>query len=393
MAKKQESGLYRTKVKIGVDAQGKVLYKWISGKTKKELEEERQRVIAHYTTGDGMQQDQLFGVYAQKWFKAKKIKIKAATIDLYRTALNKDILPEFGLRNLRAIKSSELQEFMNGFAGMSQTKITMIKATLCGVFEAACVDRILKDNPMDHVKKPEASEAKEKRALTADEREKIQQVAASHPNGDYLAAMYYLGARPGEIRGLQWGDFDWQAGYVHIQRDIDYKDGGKAGELKTKQSKRMVPIPPALREILWPKRAMPGMFVFRGQNSGDALSKTSAERIWVSLMAACGMVRTLEPGENKFRANDIRSQYAPLITPHALRHNYITMCWENGFDVYVTQKLVGHKSIKTTMDIYTHLSDKQLEKAKLQVENMFLSPEEKNKGCTKVAQHQSETHK
>ena len=72
MAKKQESGLYRTKVKIGVDAQGKVLYKWISGKTKKELEEERQQVIAHYITGDGMQQDQLFGVYAQKWFKAKK---------------------------------------------------------------------------------------------------------------------------------------------------------------------------------------------------------------------------------------------------------------------------------------------------------------------------------
>ena len=38
MAKKQASGLYRTKVKIGVNADGKDINQWISAKTKKELE-------------------------------------------------------------------------------------------------------------------------------------------------------------------------------------------------------------------------------------------------------------------------------------------------------------------------------------------------------------------
>ena len=103
------------------------------------------------------------------------------------------------------------------------------------------------------------------------------------------------------------------------------------------------------------------------------------------------MVRPVEVGENRFPRHDIRSRYAPTITPHALRHNYITMCWENGFDVYLTQKLVGHKSIKTTMDVYTHLSSKQMEKAKEQVEKMFFSSVQKNKSCTKVAQLQNES--
>lgn len=390
MAKKQTSGLYRTKVKIGVDKDGKDIVKWISGKTKKELEDAKQAVIRHYIEDDGLEEDMLFGMYAQTWFKLKTANLSPSSTQSYRTALNKDILPVFGNRNMRAIKPVELREFLAQYAGMSATKITTVTAALFGIFEAACVDRIIKDNPMAHVKKPEASESKEKRPLTERERERIQQVAATHKDGAYLAAMYYLGARPGEIRGLQWGDFDWTEGYVCIQRDIDYKDGGKAGELKTKQSRRMIPVPPVLRDILWPLRAMPDMFVFRGNNSGDALSKTSAERLWVELMLECGMVREVEEGENRFPKKDIRSRYAPLITPHHLRHNYITMCWENGFDVYVTQKLVGHKSIKTTMDIYTHLSNKQMEKVKAQVEKMFFSEGANKKSCTKVAQLESE---
>ena len=38
MPKKQKSGLYRTKIKIGVDAQGRDINKWVSGRTMAELE-------------------------------------------------------------------------------------------------------------------------------------------------------------------------------------------------------------------------------------------------------------------------------------------------------------------------------------------------------------------
>ena len=48
MPKKQKSGLYRTKVKVGTDHTGKPIVKWVSGKTQKELEDAKCEVIAHY---------------------------------------------------------------------------------------------------------------------------------------------------------------------------------------------------------------------------------------------------------------------------------------------------------------------------------------------------------
>lgn len=379
MPKKQKSGLYRTKIKIGVDADGKSIVKWISGKTQRELEAERRRVQEHYIDGKKSASDKPFGACAQSWFASVKRVTSAmggkspSTIESYRTALNKDILPLFGNRNMRAIQSAELQDFVDSFAGKSRTKITYICAALDGVFEYACKERILAENPFAHIERPEAKEAEEKRSLTIAERDRIVAVTKSHPQGAYLACMYYLGARPGEIRGLQWGDFDWSRSLVHIQRDIDYKKRGedKVGALKNKKSNRFVPIPADLAEILRPLQGAEDQFVFMGTRSGSSLSKTSAERLWVKLMVACQMAIELPEGANAYRPSDIRSRYKPIITPHSMRHNYVTMCWENGIDVYIASKLVGHKSIKTTMDIYTHLSDSQLDIAIRSVDNMF----------------------
>lgn len=378
MASKQKSGLYRTKVKIGVDADGKPINKWVSGKTKKELEEERRKVVAYYITGDHRSEDKLFGLCAQEWFadlraKVERGELSESTLYSYRSALNKDILPVFGNRNMRAIHSQDLQKFVNQFAGMSQTKITYITAALDNILQDACKNGILQKNPFEFVKKPQSSEASERRALTEAERRRVIDVSISHKYGPYIACMYYLGARPGEIRGLQWGDIDWDKGIIHIQRDIDFKKTGsdKVGSLKNAKSNRFVPVPKPLADILSELRGADDQFIFEGARSHSHLAKTTAERMWIELMVACDLAEPLEPGANNYRDSDIRSKYKALITPHTMRHNYVTMCWENGLDVYTASKLVGHKSINTTMNIYTHLSERQMSKAVAQVSQMF----------------------
>lgn len=375
MAKKQKSGLYRTKVKIGVDANGKDINKWISGSTKAELERARQDVIKYYILGIGVQEDQLFGEYAVRWYKIhKEPGLSPSSRELYRTALNKDILPEFAGRQLRAITATDIQIFINHYADCSASKITYIVATLRGIFKQAFAESIILKDPTLNIKKPAATSAKDKYVLTEKDRAAIVEVCATHEHGAYLACMYYLGLRPGEVRGLQWGDFDWENNLVHIQRDIDFKANGYAGALKTASSNRLVPVPTPLKNILVPRIGADAAFLFQGDVSGSAFSKTSAERIWVSLMVACGLASPIKIGTNKYRESDPRSRFKPLFTPHTMRHNYITMCWENGFDAYTTMRIVGHKSIKTTLDIYTHLSDKQMQKAVASVEDMF-SPE------------------
>ena len=361
---------YRSKVKIGVDSDGKPVVKYIQGYTREELRAAREAIIARYITGAALEDDRLFGDYAAEWYKVRKAPfVSASTRESYRTALNKNLFPLLGDRMLRAITAMELQEIVNGFDGKSATKITVIIAALRGVFASALADRLVAVNPAEHLLRPHAAEVKAKPALTADQRRKIAYVCASHPHGHYLALMYYLGCRPGEARGLRWSDVDWKAGRVSIERDIDYKDGGKAGELKTAASRRPVPLPTPLRAILTPLRGLPDTYIAHGEEAGKPLSKTTSERLWVELMVAAELVTEAAP--NHYRPGDPRSKWTPIITPHALRHNYITMCWENGLDPYETMKLVGHTSITTTLNIYTHLSEAQMQKTAAKLDDMF----------------------
>ena len=56
---------------------------------------------------------------------------------------------------------------------------------------------------------------------------------------------------------------------------------------------------------------------------------------------------------------------------HALRHTYATRAIESGMQPKVLQKLLGHASIKTTMDRYVHVTDDSMNLAVQQFEKLF----------------------
>lgn len=357
MATKQKSGLYRARLKIGVDEHGKDIYKYISGRTKKELEAARQKAIAYYIDGTGLEDDTLFGPYAVQWYKTYKApEIRPGTQAIYRSALNRHILPAFGDRRLRSIRVSDLQAFFNRFA--DHPSLTMrAKAIFNGVFDAACADRILDRNPMALVKilrpptKAQPADGPDKhRILTPEERQRVVDLCAKDPGALYIALLYYLGVRSGEAAGLRWGDIDWARGVVHVQRTIDDHARCEDGLPKTKASDRIVPLPPPLAALLSSHRGMPGMYILHTK-AGRPLSAYRRQVIW--------------------RAKVIKACQIPGITAHALRHNYVTMCWEAGIDVYATARFVGHASVSITMRVYTHLSQEREEQSMQAVRRLF----------------------
>ena len=308
--------------------------------------------------------------------------VSASTASAYRSMLNRHILPVFGDFNLRAIKARELQHFVNDFSGKSHTQVAMAISTLQSIFAAAMEDRIISHDPSANIKAPAVAATPEKRTLTDDERSRIIRLFRTHEHGLYIAVMFYTGMRPGEVRGLQWGDIDWTDDMIHVQRDADYAAKNTVGKLKTAAADRYIPVSTELRAMLYPKRQAPGVFVFPGRD-GKPQAETTAKRMWISLMLAAGLVEPIT-GKTCYSPGDIRSQYRLVITPHAMRHNFITMCWERGLDIMLTMKLVGHADYKTTRNIYTHLSRRHLDDAKLQLNSMFEDAE--NKSCTRVAQ-------
>lgn len=364
MATKQKSGLYRTKIKIGTGPDGKPIYKYLSGRTKKELEQAKADAIAFYIDGESRREDHLFGEYAVNWFRVvKSPSLSASSISNYRSILNKYILPKFGDRQIKAIRPIELQAHFNDLRGMARTCLQHNAILLSGIFSAAVADGIISRNPMQTVKMPQVKDKKERRPMTPEERATFEAWMPVHPHGAFVACLYYLGLRHGEAVGLKWGDIDFRSGTVSVRRSISPSaDGDHAKTPKTRRSIRDIPMPDALADILRPLRGHPDAWLFPSISSPDMpmLRRASSAR-WFAFIKDAGL--------------------SPEITPHYLRHNYITMCWENGIDPYITMSLVGHESITTTMDIYTHLTDRKKEEAAAKVGAMFA---QKNKVAIKL---------
>ena len=79
--------------------------------------------------------------------------------------------------------------------------------------------------------------------------------------------------------------------------------------------------------------------------------------------------RTGEPAKNSsYDTHLYKSVSYTHLRAHALRHTYATRAIERGVQPKVLQQLLGHASIKTTMDRYVHVTDESLAKAVQQFE-------------------------
>ncbi|MDO4750390.1 MAG: site-specific integrase [Eubacteriales bacterium] len=372
MTKKTESGRLRGRVTIGHKPDGTPIYKYVSAPTRRELENVKEAVREHFIFGREIPKDQQFYQYAEQWYRLKKEPfISEASRSYYKTCFIKHLLPTFGMQHMRAITAGQLQEYVNGFAGTSRSQINNIIGTLKAIFSSAFADGVIERDPSAALIRPKASRNTGRRALTQEETVRVLDTIHTHPEGLFLAVLYYLGLRRGEALGLKWGDFDFTADQVHIQRDIDFT-GSTAAEdtLKTEAADRYVPVPAELKEMLLPKRARADDYLFRTEK-GAPLSQATYKRMWARLMLQCGCAQWREVKPGTSRPDDILKQVKPTLTPHYFRHNYVTLLYESGIDPLIAMKIVGHTDYQTTANIYTHLKEETLRKASVNMEKVF----------------------
>lgn len=359
----------RKRAKVTVD--GHAIY--VSGRTKKELEENKRLVRERYIGGT-RPREITFHDLVIEWFDTfKRPYIRtSSTLASWRSVINNHILPCFSPHQMvQAVRRADLQRCLDQTAGMSYIIANLVCSVFRHVFEYAMAEGMITVNPAYSLTKPQPPEPECKDSLTIEQEDALLLTASRHPYGLMIYLLYYLGVRRGEMLGLRWEDFDWQKKAVHIQRDIDFNTHSSSvavvGDLKTKAANRWVPVPDELIEILAPLRSLPHMYLIADEN-GNPLNFNRYRTRWNRLMQDAGFLELkdsyrekaarLEASGQKVIAPNFSYDYRPTITAHWLRHHYITAKVEAGERAEVIMSIVGHADYSTTINIYTHIKNR-----------------------------------
>ena len=288
------------------------------------------------------------------WFETcmdiHKKQCRDTTIRTYRmqyASLKKRI----GYLYLTDLTKTKLQAALNELP--SDIARVHARALLIDILNLAKDDELIERNVARGLKTNIAHDEKgEKRILSDGEIEKLKNIM--YKEGSlYMIFVLALntGMRIGEILGLRRSDVDFEKREVHVNGTLCYMpNGGNAiyelHETKTKAGRRTIPMTREATDILESAFARK-----RRIESRHSAYYGLEDLIFVSRINRPIHSTNIRAAFNYY--TDLAN--VDHFTPHALRHTFATKCIAKGMKPKVLQKILGHKQLSTTMDIYCHV--------------------------------------
>lgn len=343
-------GLYEVKITVGKTIDGKLIRKSFYSATSKadaraQAEQYKiDREVANQTGAGFISKDITFADWARKWLETyKKPDVDDNTYRLtYQNTVEKHLIPYFGKAALNDIRPIDVKNFYASKKAMSKSMLSKMRLCLNGMYDAAINNDLCYKNPAKGITFV-SDKAKNKKGVYTDEQIKAVEAYAADKLPEVIILLE-TGLRRGELLGLKWDDVDLKNGVLDVNRSIaDKKGGGVSVNPPKWDSYRTIPLSAAAKRafIALPKETA---YIFPLDNGAPQSPNSWAQKL-----------------ERLMR--NLPDPSIPALTAHELRHTYGTSLRRRGVDIYTIQKIMGHKDIKMTSEIYVHNEIEELKKS------------------------------
>jgi integrase len=275
-------------------------------------------------------------------------KLATSTVDLYEQRLRLHVLPALGhSTRVRAVDGARLRLMIDKlrFSGLSGSTIRSTVVALKAVFRFAVRRGLIASNPVLALDAdlPSAARTSEPVYLTREEVGGLLD-ELSDEFRPVATTCVYLGLRISEALGLRWGDIDWAAKTVAIERQLG-RDGATLVPLKTRSSQATLSLPAPLVEELRAHRDRQGRCGFDRIGADELVFQTRSGR-------SPGRRNALRAVQVAAARLDLRNADGELLGLHDLRHSTAGLLREAGLPDEEIAVALRHANARTTTVMY-----------------------------------------
>ena len=357
---------YRTRI---LDADGKQVS--LYGTTCEELydkEQEARRQVAEIIFH---REHPTVAEYCEKWLLMQSAKVSASTLRGYTADMKNYIIKPLGEMYMEEVTADDIRLALVPLSKKSEGLYSTVNMLLKCIFYSAERSQILEHNPCVGISGKGGKPAKKREALTDQQVEVLLDTVRELPPYLFIMLGLYSGLRREEILALQWDCvfLDESTPYISVRRAwrTEHNRPVISTVLKTKAAKRDIPIPKCLVDCLREAKTASKSDYVISDSEGQPLAASQFQRVWQYVVVRSTKPRnyykyvngqsikyTVTPTLGMTQRNQPKIKYTLDfdVTPHQLRHTYITNLLYAGVDPKTVQYLAGHENSKTTMDIY-----------------------------------------
>ena len=379
---KRGKNSYSIAISMGKDpGTGKYKQQWVSVKgTKMDAEKHLAELLHQLDNGTFIKPGKTtLGEYLERWLKEYVwSNLAPRTAEGYESIVYCHLVPALGNIPLNQFKPEHLQRYYSeklsrgrydGKGALNRTTVSHHHTCIHCALRMALKWGLIHHNPADAVTAPRPQRS-EMQTMNEDDLHNFLEAAKKTPYYVLFYLALFTGMRRSELLALRWCDMDLLLCQIYVNRTLHHL---RSGEIvlrapKTTKGRRMISLSPSAAMLLQEYkdgqssqcnmlgRSLKDEDLVFSDTNGNPLLPDTVSHAWVKLMKRVGLDR---------------------IRLHDARHTHASLLLKQGVHPKVVQERLGHATISTTLDLYSHVSPGLQQAAAEGFDKMVLSKREK----------------